>query len=213
MGPAKAILLIGPTGSGKTPFGDYLEKEGMHGRRCVHFDFGSRLRSIAAGAIPPDAFAPSEVQFIRDVLENGLLLENEHFPIAEKIFRRFLVKKNFRQDDLLILNGLPRHRGQAKDLGRIADVAGLVVLECSAEVVHKRIRTNAGLDRTGRDDDGVAMIRSKLDIYLSRTAGLVDYYAGKGSRVCRMKVSESSTAESVYADFISFHGHCLKNFP
>ncbi len=43
----KAILLLGPTGSGKTPLGQALEKKGLAGRRCVHFDFGANLREIA----------------------------------------------------------------------------------------------------------------------------------------------------------------------
>ena len=46
------ILLIGPTGSGKTPFGDYLEQHGIADRACLHFDFGSSLRSAAQGILP-----------------------------------------------------------------------------------------------------------------------------------------------------------------
>ncbi|MCX7427258.1 MAG: hypothetical protein NTW96_16720 [Planctomycetia bacterium] len=41
-----AMLLLGPTGSGKTPLGDLLERRGLGGRRCVHFDFGAHLRRI-----------------------------------------------------------------------------------------------------------------------------------------------------------------------
>jgi hypothetical protein len=40
----KAILPLGPTGSGKTPLGDYLEERGLFGRRCVHFDFGEKFK-------------------------------------------------------------------------------------------------------------------------------------------------------------------------
>ena len=52
-----ALLLIGPTGSGKTPLGDLLDREGLWHRRCCHFDFGERMRRIVAGAggmgVPP----------------------------------------------------------------------------------------------------------------------------------------------------------------
>ena len=34
----------------------------------------------------------NEHGFIRDVLEKGRFLGDEHFPLAEKIFRRFLKK-------------------------------------------------------------------------------------------------------------------------
>ena len=39
-----AILLLGPTGSGKTPLGELMERRGFGGRRCRHFDLGDRLR-------------------------------------------------------------------------------------------------------------------------------------------------------------------------
>ena len=42
-----ALLLIGPTGSGKTPLGELLERSGLWGRPCRHFDFGERMRRIA----------------------------------------------------------------------------------------------------------------------------------------------------------------------
>ena len=43
------ILLLGPTGSGKTPLGDRLQIRDLWGRRCHHFDFGVRLRDVAYG--------------------------------------------------------------------------------------------------------------------------------------------------------------------
>ena len=85
----RAILLLGPTGAGKTPLGEYFEKKGFGGRKCLHFDFGHEMRSIALGNRPPEGFDKEEHSFIRDVLDKGLLLENEHFPIAKKIIDFF----------------------------------------------------------------------------------------------------------------------------
>ena len=42
----RAIVLLGPTGSGKTPLGDLIERCGLWGAPCLHFDFGACLRSI-----------------------------------------------------------------------------------------------------------------------------------------------------------------------
>jgi len=39
---SRAILLIGPTGSGKTPLGDWLQAYGFCGHRCHRFDFGAK---------------------------------------------------------------------------------------------------------------------------------------------------------------------------
>lgn len=195
-----AILLIGPTGSGKSPLGDLLEQEGLGGRRCLHFDFGGRLRTVADEPGPPAGFDQREHSFIREVLDKGLLLENEHFPIAEKIVRHFLCQKRYAAGDLVILNGLPRHRDQAEDMKRLVNFRGLVVLDCSAGDVCERIRENSGGDRTGRDDDQLELVRKKLEIFRARTEPLIDYFSSAGAAVVRAAVTPRSTARDCYAD-------------
>lgn len=201
--PVHAMLLLGPTGVGKTPFGFCLEKNGFRGKRCLHFDFGQELRIVAVQEFPPDDFSRGEQSFIRDVLSKGLLLENEHFPIAEKVVNAFLRRRDFSQGDILVLNGLPRHADQAKDIDRKMDVRGVIVLECAAEDIFERIRNNAGGDRVGRSDDGIEMVQKKLDIFQTRTTPLVSHYAKAGREVFRLKVSPFSNAEDLYSDFLS----------
>jgi adenylate kinase len=198
-----AILLIGPTGVGKTPFGEYLEKRGLGGRRCLHFDFGHQLRAIAGLGTPPDGFSREDHSFIRDVLEKGLLLENEHFHIAQKTLDMFLRDRGFSGRDILVLNGLPRHTDQARDVDRKVKTEGIFVLDCDAEDVFRRIRENAGGDRAGRTDDSIGMVRRKLDIFRERTAPLIRHYAAAGCHVFMVKVTASSTVEDVYSDFVS----------
>jgi adenylate kinase family enzyme len=197
-----AVLLIGPTGAGKTPLGDHIQKHGFGKRRCHHFDFGSQLRKVAEAGEPPAGVTPSEHSFICDLLEKGLLLEDRHFPIAEKIVRNFLEWSGHSDEDLLLLNGLPRHKGQARDMEDIVNVTSVIVLECSAEDVHERISGNTGGDRTGRSDDSVEMIRKKLGIFSERTSPLVEYYSSAGSRVIKVPVHAASTTETVY-EYIS----------
>jgi adenylate kinase len=201
-----AFLLIGPTGAGKTPLGDLMEEKGYGGGQCFHFDFGHQLRTIASCETPPEGFTDGEITFIRRVLEGGLLLENEYFIIAEKLFRFFLRRRGFTKSDTLVLNGLPRHVDQAKDVDRIAKVHSLIVLECSAEDVHKRIASDTGGDREGRVDDDIALVEKKLEIFRKRTTPLVEHYAQAGSRVFRIKVGASSTADSVYSDLLALSG-------
>ncbi|MDA8240126.1 MAG: nucleoside monophosphate kinase [Nitrospiraceae bacterium] len=200
----RAMLLIGPTGVGKTPFGWYLETRGLGGgRRCLHFDFGHQLRAISGHGTTPDGFLREELSFIRDVLEKGLLLENEHFPIAEKIIEMFLRDRDFSKTDILVLNGLPRHTDQARDMDRTVKTEAVIVLDCEAEEVFRRIAENTGGDRSGRTDDNIEMVRRKLDIFHERTAPLIGHYAAAGCDVFRLKVTASSTVEDVYSDFIS----------
>jgi len=41
-----AVLLLGPTGAGKTPLGEMIEARGLWGMSCLHFDFGANLRAV-----------------------------------------------------------------------------------------------------------------------------------------------------------------------
>jgi adenylate kinase family enzyme len=195
--PVDAILLIGPTGSGKSPLGDILESRGFLGRRSYHLDFGSELRSIASG-IGSSSYAQEEQEFIVGVLDRGLLLENEHFVLAKKIIGLYLERSRFRRGDVLVLNGIPRHEGQARDVASIATVHSLVVLECSVESVLLRIRENTGGDRTGRVDDDYALLENKLSIFNERTAPLIEHYQKAGSRIYRIGIDEKTTTGSAY---------------
>lgn len=201
--PAESLLILGPTGSGKTPLGNQMETSGLHGRRCLHFDFGDALRTLACSEGIPSGFRKKDISFIRDVLKNGVLLENETFILAEKILLHFLSEKNFRKGDLLVLNGLPRHRDQAKDMTSIADIKGVIVLECTPDVVLERIQQNTGGDRAGRTDDDRAMIRSKMETFRNRTIPLTRHYVDYGIPLLAITVTASATAEQLFGDIMA----------
>lgn len=201
--PAESLLILGPTGSGKTPLGNHMETSGLHGRRCLHFDFGDALRTVAYSEGIPSGFRKKDITFIRDVLQKGLLLENETFFLAERVLLNFLAKKNFCKGDLLVLNGLPRHRSQAKDMTGIADIKGVIMLECTPDVVLERIQQNTGRDRAGRTDDDRAMIRSKMETFRNRTIPLTQHYADHGISILTITVTASATGEQLYADIMS----------
>ena len=183
----EAILLLGPTGSGKTPLGDHLEQVSLWNRRCHHFDFGANLRAVVAGD-GAGSFTAEEVRFLRRVLEEGVLLEAEHFPLAARIMDAFIARKDVRTADLLVLNGLPRHIEQAKAMERKVVVIGVVQLDCDARTVAERLRRNSGGDRAQRGDDADALAARKLAIYEERTRPLLDYYRGKGVRIWKVPV-------------------------
>lgn len=184
-----AILLVGPTGSGKTPLGAYAEAAGFAGRRCVHFDFGCQLRLAAAGEPPANGLDAAATAHVREVLATGGLLENEAFAIAETILRRFIECQANRPDDIIVLNGLPRHVGQAERIARLLRITGIVHLQCTPGTVFARIRHNSGGDRTGRQDDTTEDIRRKLAIFEDRTAPLLEHYRRQGIPVITRTVS------------------------
>lgn len=127
-----AILLLGPTGAGKTPLGDRLEDRGIRGRRLLHFDFGATLRRIAAlSSSAASGYTTAELGIIRNSLATGALLEDEHFPLARKVLESFLARRRFKPGDAVVLNGFPRHAGQAMLLEPLLDVRLVVVLRAA----------------------------------------------------------------------------------
>ncbi len=193
-----ALLLLGPTGAGKTPLGQMLEQRGWEGRRCLHFDFGENLRAAVRGELPDESVSPGDIEFVRGVLEQGVLLEDQDFPLAERILRAVLAQRQADRDTVIVLNGLPRHTGQAAALRRLVAVHTVIRLDCTAETVAQRIRQDPAGDRAGRVDDQLPAIAKKLRIYRDRTAPLVAWYQQRGARVLRIPVSESLTAEAMW---------------
>jgi adenylate kinase family enzyme len=196
----KGILLLGPTGVGKSPLGDLLEERGLNGLRFLHFDFGRELRAIARGEVR-DGILPSERIFIQRVLEEGLLLENEHLYLALKIFQAFLHHKSSSGTEILVMNGLPRHEGQAKGFEPFLEIPLVLVLEASFEEVLERIHRNVGGDREGRTDDRIELIYRKWLTYKDRTRPLIEFYRRKGARVLKLLVGRHTTPWETYISF------------
>ncbi len=195
----QGILLLGPTGSGKSPLGDRIETAGLGERQFRHFDFGAKLRRVVDDEKSAVGFSDEEQSFLRTVLESGALLENDRFPLAERILTRFLEQQCPEGRAEVVLNGLPRHAGQAEAVERIVHIHTIVSLQCSEEVVIARIGTNVGGDRGERSDDRHGDICRKLAIFAERTGPLVDFYRKDGSLVIELPVTAEMTPESAWS--------------
>ncbi len=195
----RAMLLLGPTGAGKTPLGRMIEARGFEGRRAFHFDFGSELREISSPDGPGKSFTDAELETIGRSLETGALLEEKDLPLATKILGKFIERREMTPHDLLVLNGFPRHVAQARGLTGIVSVRRLIFLEASAEVIRERILRNTGGDRGGRADDSLPAIRVRTRIFGERTLPLVGYFQNLGVPVDRIEVGASMTAGDMFA--------------
>lgn len=195
----RGLLLLGPTGSGKTPLGDCIERRGWQGYRCVHFDFGYQLRQVAVGIVRPEGLSAADRAFVVEVLESGALLEDEQFYIAECILRAFIRRKGLGEGGCVVLNGLPRHAGQAARMERTVRVEWVLDLQCAPGVVHHRIRTDAGGDRVGRVDDEAELVARKLEIFRARTEPLLDYYRALGTRMVVAEVEGETQPEDIWS--------------
>ena len=205
----RAALLVGPTGSGKTPLGDLIERRGLWQARCLHFDFGANLREIVQRDRPDEWLGRKEVEFLKDVLQTGALLENERLYVAEQILRRFLAGRGADPQTVLLLNGLPRHAGQADDVDAILDVQTVILLRCSPETVAARIRSNVGGDRTGRADDDPRSIARRLALFDARTAPLLDRYRARGVKIHSIEVTAAMTADAMWQALDRGGSNCL----
>ena len=193
-----ALLLLGPTGSGKTPLGQMIEARGLLGMKCVHFDFGRSLREAVARHPPDEMLSAAEVEFLRGVLSSGALLEDEQFPLAERILRLFLACRGVDPRTCVVLNGLPRHAGQARAIDAILDIRLVVCLECSGETVLQRLASNVGGDRAGRPDDNLDQVQQRLEIFRQRTSPLVDHYRRQGVPIKSLPITPTTTAEDAW---------------
>ncbi len=189
----KAVLLVGPTGSGKTPLGQILDGKALLGRRCFHFDFGANLREIDSFSGPVEGITREEKRTINGSLESGVLFEDKDLPLALKILRRFISVRGMTPRDILLLNGFPRHRAQAEGIAGIIAVEKVVLLDCPAEVILERIRSDTGGDRGERKDDSMEAVRKRLKIFEARTRPLLDYYEKRGIPVAKIEVGERMT--------------------
>lgn len=193
-----AVVLLGPTGSGKTPLGDLLQQRGLWRTTCLHFDFGANLRRLVDQDRPDRLIRREDLDFLRRVLDSGALLEDEHFPLAERILRSFLDRHGADARTVVVLNGLPRHAGQAEAVDRVLDVTAAIHLRCSSETVLARIATNVGGDRSGRPDDDPESIRNKLRLFNERTAPLLHHYRASGTGIETVEVTATMTPERMW---------------
>ena len=174
-----------------------MATHGFLGASVGHFDFGENLRRAALEPGRYPALDVTEVSVVRHVLETGALLEDHQFPIIEKLFTSFVAQNGLKETDWVLLNGMPRHVGQAEAVGRFADIQYVANLVCDESVVYGRIRSNAGGDRAGRVDDDMAAVRNKLAIFSARTLPLIDYYRQKGVMVIDIPVGMQTTPAEI----------------
>jgi adenylate kinase family enzyme len=180
-----------------------MERHGFRGRRCLHYDFGAQLRGIINGGSDIEALTGEDIRTVVRVVSSNALLDNTQFHIAAALLHNFLSVNGAGEQDIVVLNGLPRHVNQAHDCEAMVRILLVLVLDCTAEVVRERILLNSGGDRSNRTDDSEREVSRKLLIYREHTEPLIDFYVRKQVPCLRLTVVPESKPEDHMAALLN----------
>ena len=207
------IFLLGAPGSGKGT----QAKKLMADRNIPQISTGDMLRAAAASG---SRFG----QRAKEVMDAGQLVSDD---IVLGIISERLMEAD--AENGFILDGFPRTEKQALDLNDLLDELGkpldaAVLLDVDFDILMKRLTgrrtcsltgkllniysssreeldecTNAGGELIQREDDNEEVIKSRLEVYRSRTEPLIDFYRKRG----KLKtVNADGAVDEVYERFL-----------
>jgi len=196
----KALLLVGPTGAGKTPLGKVLEERGFQGTRVHHFDFGEELRKIASNQTKVNQ---DVADLVRTILTEGRLLTPEEYFIFLETLDEFIKRRGYKEGEFIALNGFPRDLKQAEFIEGHLDIVCVINLSVTFDVLYYRLKHDPAGDRKGRIDDTPQLVAKKLAWFFERNIPLIDYYKRKGAKVLEVVVEREDTGETLYQKLLS----------
>ena len=204
------IVLLGAPGSGKGTQAKLLKDE----KNVPHISTGDMLRdAVAAGT----RFG----QKAKLIMDAGNLVSDDIMLgiIAERLSQADAA-------DGFILDGFPRTKQQALDLEELLDQLGApldaaVLMDVQFDILLKRLTGRRTCSKTGkllniyfssqeeldectggggeliqREDDNMATISKRLDVYRENAEPVIDFYGGRGRL---LTVDAKGTIDEVYA--------------
>ena len=176
------IVIFGAPGSGKGTQSELIIAE--YG--IDHISTGDVLRSEMKNETELGKIA-------KDYIEKGQLVPEE--LIVDMLAKVLDSKENSKG---VIFDGFPRTIPQAKALKEMlnkrgTDVSVMLNLQVEEEELIKRLLERGKV--SGRSDDNLETIKSRLDVYHKQTAPLADYYIGEGKHVA---IEGMGTVEEIF---------------
>ena len=164
------IVIFGAPGSGKGTQSELIIKEyGLD-----HISTGDVLRAEMKNETELGKIA-------KDYIEKGQLVPDD---LIVNMLAKVLDSKGNSKG--VIFDGFPRTIPQAKALKamlneRGTDVSVMLNLQVDEDELVKRLLERGKI--SGRSDDNLETIKSRLEVYHKQTAPLADYYIGEGKHV------------------------------
>lgn len=179
------LVLLGAPGAGKGTQAKLLSRE----YDIPHISTGDILRKQIADKTELG-------NKVKDIIESGNLVPDEIIlAMMEKRLAENDCQKGF------ILDGFPRTKTQAEQLGQLTDLDAVVDIDVPFDILVERISgrrmcecgetfhvsnfKSEFCDKCGkrlyqRKDDTVEVVEERIKVYKKQTAPLIDYYAGAG---------------------------------
>ncbi|MGE0792568.1 MAG: adenylate kinase family protein [Candidatus Woesearchaeota archaeon] len=186
----KKLILIGPPGAGKGTIADLLIEK----FNFTHISTGNSLRIVAE--------EQSELGIkVKTIMNEGGLLPDE---IVDEIIKEALSKEDAK--DSFILDGYPRHVGQAEKLIDWVKIDEVVVVDMKDEDIIERLNGRRTCPKCGAsyhivnippkvegicDFCGTKLIKRadedkikhRLDVYHKETEPVIEFLKNKGIRI------------------------------
>lgn len=163
----RTVLIFGPPGSGKGTQGKFLSSAGNH----YHLSSGDIFRGLS-----PESPAG---KLYHSYASEGKLVPDE---ITIEVWHHFvmgLIATNhyYPQEQLLLLDGIPRTRQQAEILEQYVTVEKIILLEAKLkDVFYQRLKRRALIERRF-DDFDEKILKKRMEIYEQETCPVLDYYS------------------------------------
>lgn len=162
----RVVLIFGAPGSGKGTQGKFLSSAGNH----YHLSSGDIFRGLS-----PESPAG---KLYHSYASEGKLVPDE---ITIEIWHHYVMgliatNRYFPQEQLLLLDGIPRTKHQAEILDQYVEVDRIILLEAKTkEALVQRLKRRALIERRF-DDTDEGILKKRMEIYEEETIPVLSHY-------------------------------------